>query len=100
MRARYPAPNDFTGDAGDLVNTAGYRFNAPEPYIEKNYVGRLDLDPFPNHHFFGRVTYNNINSVAGAPQFSGDPETYPYLDTSHAWVVGWDWTMGTTKTNT
>ncbi|MGB6781325.1 MAG: carboxypeptidase-like regulatory domain-containing protein [Terracidiphilus sp.] len=100
LAARYPAPNDFTGDAGDLVNTAGYRFNAPEPYIEKNYVGRLDLDPFPNHHLFGRVTYNNINSVAGAPQFSGDPETYPYLDTSHAWVVGWDWTMGTTKTNT
>ena len=32
-------------------------------------------------------------------QFPGDPETYPFLDTSHAWVVGWDWTIGTNKTN-
>ena len=95
----YPSPNDFSGDAGDLVNTAGYRFNAPEPYIEKNYVGRLDLDPFPNHHLFGRVTYNNINSVNSPAQFPGDPETFPYLDTSHAWVVGWDWTIGNNKTN-
>ncbi len=97
--ARYPVANDFTGDAGDLVNTAGFRFNSPEPYVEKNYVGRLDLDPFPNHHLFGRVTYNNINSVNAPPQFPGDPETFPYLDTSHAWVAGWDWTIGTTKTN-
>ena len=99
LAARYPAPNDFTGDAGDLVNTAGFRFNAPEPYIEKNYVGRLDLDPFPNHHLFGRVTYNNINSVNAPVQFPGDPETWPNLDTSHAWVAGWDWTIGNTKTN-
>jgi Carboxypeptidase regulatory-like domain len=96
---RYPAPNDFSGDAGDLLNTAGYRFNYPEPYIENNYVGRLDINPFPNHHFFGRVTYNHIHSVNGAPQFPIDPQTYPYLDTSHAWVAGWDWTIGRNKTN-
>lgn len=29
--ARYPSPNDFTGDKGDLLNTAGFRFNAPTP---------------------------------------------------------------------
>ena len=95
----YPSPNDFSGDAGDLLNTAGFRFNAPEPYIEKNYVGKVDLDPFKNHHLFGRVTYNNINYVNSPVQFPGDPETYPGLDTSHAWVVGWDWTIGNNKTN-
>jgi len=99
LAGRYPSPNDFSGDAGDLLNTAGFRFNAPEPYIEKNYVGRVDLNPFPHHHLFGRVTYNNINSVNNPVQFPGDPETFPYLDTSHAWVVGWDWTIGATKTN-
>jgi hypothetical protein len=99
MGGRYPSPNDFTGDQGDLLNTAGFRFNAPTPYKENNYVGRLDLNPFENHHFFGRVTYNKINAVHSAVQFPGDPETYPYLDTSHAWVLGWDWLLGANKTN-
>jgi len=97
--ARYPSPNDFSGDKGDLLNTAGFRFNAPTPYKENNYVGRLDLNPFANHHFFGRVTYNKTNAVENPVQFPGDPETYPFLDTSHAWVVGWDWAIGTNKTN-
>ena len=96
---RYPSPNDFTGDKGDLLNTAGYRFNAPTPYTENNYVGKVDVSPFQNHHFFGRVTYNKTNAYDQPNQFPGDPETSPYLDTSHAWVVGWDWTMGTNKSN-
>jgi len=99
-RPCYPSPNDFTGDAGDLLNTAGYRFNAPTPYVENNFVGRLDLNPFKNHHLFGRVTYNHINATQSPIQFPGDPQTYPFLDTSHAWVVGWDWTIGNNKTNT
>jgi hypothetical protein len=96
---RYPSPNDFSGDAGDLLNTAGFRFNTPTPYIENNYVGKVDFDPFANHHFFARVTYNNINAVQNPVEFPGDPETFPYLDKSHAWVVGWDWTIGNNKTN-
>ncbi len=98
-RPCYPSPNDFSGDAGDLLNTAGFRFNAPTPYKENNFVGRVDVTPFKNHHLFGRVTYNRINAVQNPVQFPGDPETYPFLDTSHAWVVGWDWTLGTNKTN-
>jgi len=102
LQTRYPSPNDFSGDRGDLLNTAGYRFNFPNPYIENNFVGRLDLNPFKNHHLFGRVTYNHINTLNPsnpAPQFNGDPETNPFLDTSHAWVAGWDWTIGNNKTN-
>jgi len=95
----YPAPNDFTGDKGDLLNTAGFRFNAPTPYIENNYVGKVDITPFEKHHLFGRVTYNRINAVQNPVQFPGDPETYPFLDTSHAWVVGWDWAISNNKTN-
>jgi hypothetical protein len=100
LAGRYPSPNDFTGDKGDLLNTAGYRFNAPTPYIENNFVGRVDLNPFEKHHFFGRVTYNRTNAVHNPVQFPGDPETSPYLDYSHAWVVGWDWAISTNKTNT
>jgi len=99
MGARYPSPNDFTGQYGDLLNTAGFRFNAPTPYKENNYVGRLDLDPFSKHHLFGRVTYSRINAVESPAQFPGDPETYPFLDKSHAWVAGWDYTISANKTN-
>jgi hypothetical protein len=96
---RYPSPNDFTGDKGDLLNTAGYRFNAPTPYVENNYVGKVDINPWPSHHLFGRVTYNRTNAVNKPVQFPGDPETFPYIDDSHAWVVGWDWAISTNKTN-
>lgn len=99
LGGRYPSPNDFTGDKGDLLNTAGFRFNSPTPYKENNYVGRMDVNPWQNHHLFGRVTYNRVNAVRAAPQYPSDGETYPYLDNSHAWVVGWDWTIGTNKTN-
>jgi Carboxypeptidase regulatory-like domain len=99
LGGRYPSPNDFTGDKGDLLNTAGYRFNAPTPYIENNYVGRVDINPWQNHHLFGRVTYNRTNAVYKPVQFPGDPETSPYIDDSHAWVVGWDWAISTSKTN-
>jgi hypothetical protein len=98
-RKCYPSPNDFTGDAGDLLNTAGFRFNSPYPYKENNYVGRLDLSLTTTQHLFGRVTYNRINSVQGAVQFPGDPETFPFIDNSHAWVVGWNWSIGSNKTN-
>jgi Carboxypeptidase regulatory-like domain len=98
-RACYPAPNDFTGDKGDLLNTAGFRFNSPTPYKENNYVGRLDLALTQSQHFFGRVTYNRINAVQSAVQFPGDPETFPFIDNSHAFVVGWDWSIGSNKTN-
>ena len=96
--ARYPAPNDFSGDAGDLLNTAGYRFNDPTPYKENNFVGRLDFNLTSKHHFFGRVSYTKINSVASIGQFLGDAPT-PNVDGSHAAVGGWDWTIGTNKTN-
>jgi hypothetical protein len=98
-RTCYPKPNDFTGNYGDLLNTAGFRFNAPTPLKENNFVGKLDVNPWHNHHLFGRVTYIRLNAVENAVQFPGDPETYPRIDDSHAWVAGWDWTIGSNKVN-
>src|ERR1051326_5869666 len=42
--SRYPHANDFSGARGDLINTAGYRFNAPFPYKEDDYVQRVDFN--------------------------------------------------------
>ncbi len=99
LAARYPSPNDFTGDRGDLLNTAGYRFNAPAPFKEDNFVGRLDIHPFPNHTFFARVTYNRSNSTFLPAQFATNSAGALDVDRSYARVVGWSWTIGSNKTN-
>ncbi len=40
FKSRYPAPNDFS--SGDGLNTAGFRFNTPNPLIENDYLARVD----------------------------------------------------------
>jgi hypothetical protein len=96
---RYPAPNDFSGNYGDLLNTAGFRFNAPYPYTENDYVGKLDFNLTSTQHLWGRTTFARTVGTQQAIQFPGDPQTWPYLDKSHAWVAGWDWTIGANKAN-
>ncbi|MGB3631781.1 MAG: carboxypeptidase-like regulatory domain-containing protein, partial [Terracidiphilus sp.] len=44
FQQRFPVANDLTGDVGDLVNTAGFRFNAPTPVMINNYVQRVDFN--------------------------------------------------------
>jgi hypothetical protein len=93
FNTRYPHANDLSGAQGDLLNTAGYRFNAPFPYKENNYVARVDYNLSQKMKLFGRGTVNKINSTQSAIQFPGDPETSPFLDNSYAWVVGHTWTI-------
>jgi hypothetical protein len=99
ITSRYPAPNDFSGAAGDLINSAGFRFNAPFPFVENNYVGRVDYRLNDAQSLWGRVTFARQASTQNAIQFPGDPETYPFLDKSYAAVVGDTWLIGANKTN-
>jgi hypothetical protein len=94
---RYPAPNDFSGDAGDLLNTAGYRFNTPTPFKENVYVGRLDYSLTQKQRVWGRITYQR-QSQSDIADFLGD-SPITQTNNSHAWVVGWDSTWGSNKTN-
>ena len=94
INSRYPVANDLSGAAGDLLNTAGFRFNAPFPYVENDYVGRLDINLTKSQSLWGRVTYARTTATQSAIQFPGDPQTFPFLDRSHAWVVGHNWTIG------
>jgi len=96
---RYPAPNDFSGTAGDLVNTAGIRFNAPEPTVESDYVGRVDYNLTSNQKLFGRGTVKRDQATQSAIEYPGDPVTHPFDDQSRAWVGGHNWTIGNNKTN-
>lgn len=96
--SRYPHANDI-GGPGDHLNTAGFRFNAPFPYIENNYVGRVDYTLTTNQKLWGRLTFTRTNGTAKPIYFPGDPETHPFLDKSYAWVAGHTWTIGMYKSN-
>jgi hypothetical protein len=91
MNTRYPHVNDPTG--GDGVNSGFYRFNAPTPTFETNYVGRMDYTINSKMKLFGRGTVVRENQVRAAVQFPGDPQTTQFIDRSHAWVVGHTWTI-------
>ncbi|MGA3293286.1 MAG: TonB-dependent receptor [Candidatus Acidiferrales bacterium] len=99
---RYPAPNDF--NVGDGLNTAGLRFNAPNPLTENSYLGRVDYNLSSRNKIFGR--FNLINSkqvnLSGGllpMQFPGDPLTALETGRNRAWVVGDTWTISSNTIN-
>ncbi|MGA2167821.1 MAG: TonB-dependent receptor [Terracidiphilus sp.] len=97
--SRYPHANDLSGDAGDLINSAGFRFNAPFPYVENDYVQRVDYTLNSRMKIFGRGTFTRTNGTESSIQFPGDPVTHPYLDQSYSWVAGHTWTIGQNMVN-
>jgi hypothetical protein len=97
--SRYPHANDLSGAYGDLLNTAGYRFNAPFPYTENDYVQRVDYTLNDKMKLWGKGSFTRTNGTEGAIQFPGDPETYPFLDQSYTWVVGHVWTINNSMVN-
>ena len=97
--SRYPHANDFSGDAGDLLNTAGFRFNAPAPLSEYDYVQRVDFNLSEKHKLWGRGSFTRTGFDWSAPLFPGDPDTFPHTDQSYAWVVGHVWTINNTMVN-
>jgi hypothetical protein len=97
--SRYPHANDLSGDAGDLINLGGFRFNAPFPYTENDYVQRVDYTVNSKMKIFGRGSFTRTNGTESAIQYPGDPETHPYIDESYSWVAGHNWTIGSNKVN-
>ena len=89
INQRYPHVNDVTG--GDGINSALFRFNAPTPDFETNYVGRIDYTLSAKMRLFGRFTIVRENGTQSPIQFPGDPVTAPNIDRSHGWVVGHTW---------
>ncbi len=97
--SRYPHANDLSGAFGDLLNTGGFRFNAPFPYKEDDYVQRVDFTLNDKMKLWGKGSFTRTNGTEQAIWFPGDPETYPFLDQSYTWVVGHVWTISSTKVN-
>lgn len=97
--SRYPHANDTSGAFGDGLNTGGFRFNAPFPYKEDDYVQRVDFTLNDKMKLWGKGNFTRTNGTENAIWFPGDPETYPFLDNSYGWVVGHVWTISSTKVN-
>jgi hypothetical protein len=99
--AKYPA-NDFSvGDSNptQLLNVAGFRFNASAPVQQNSHVAKLDLNINPKQTLFVRanVIYDHDSSVA-LPFF---PDTLPLGLWSHPWglTVGHTWTIRNSLVN-
>ena len=97
--AKYPA-NDFTtGDssASRLLNTAGFRFNAPTPVTLNSHSGRFDYNLTDKQQLFLRA---NIiyDLTGGVPQFPDTPAPNLW---EHPWgfVAGHTWTINSKFVN-
>ena len=97
LTSRYPVSNNLS--EGDQLNFGGFQFNAPFPFVENVYVGRVDYTLSSTMRVFARTTFTRENKTQTAIQFPGDPLTFPFLDKSYAWVVGHTWTIGGNKVN-
>ena len=68
----YPMPN--TNSSGDALNTAGFRFVAPQPLRWNTYIARIDyaVDDAGRHNVFlrGNLQNDRDNSL---PQFPEEP---------------------------
>jgi hypothetical protein len=96
---RYPTKGTSQSLAGNGYNTTGYGFNASAPLNEDIYVGRLDYVLSPKMNLFARFTISRNDHTYAAVQFPGDPKTTPYIDRSHAWVIGHTWAINDAMTN-
>jgi hypothetical protein len=99
FNSRYPHANDLSGAYGDGLNTGGYRFNAPFPYKEYDYVQRMDFNLNSKMKLWGKGNFTRTNGTESAVHFPGDPETYPFLDQSYTYAVGHVWTINNTMVN-
>ena len=95
--SRYPRANN--SGVGDGLNTGGFRFNAPFPYKEDDFVQRVDFNLNSKMKLWGKGNFNRISGTESSIWFPGDPSTAPFFDKSYGWVVGHVWTINNTMVN-
>jgi hypothetical protein len=78
---------------------SGFRFNAPYPYKEDDYVQKVDFTLNDRMKFWGKGSFTRTSGTESSIWFPGDPVTAPETDQSYTWVVGNVWTISTTKVN-
>ncbi|HEX4137142.1 MAG TPA: TonB-dependent receptor [Bryobacteraceae bacterium] len=97
------AINNFdVGDStpGQLLNTAGYRFNQQENEVRDNVTVRLDYNLSTRHVFTTSYLWNRDN--AQRPDLDNSYSVVPNINNpnhSHFLSSGWRWTPNATLTN-
>ena len=81
----YPEANDFT--AGDGLNSAGFRFNAPRKEKFDTYVAKLDWVVSSKHNMFVRGQLQD-DVENGSPQFPGAAPNFQDLTNSKGLAFG------------
>jgi len=81
----YPAANDFT--AGDGLNSAGFRFNAPTKDKFDTYIAKLDWVVNSKHNAFVRGQLQD-DVENGVPQFPGAAPNFQGLTNSKGLAFG------------
>lgn len=92
---KYPA-NDFV-TTGDLINTAGFRFNASTPTNDNVYISKFDFNLTDRQTLFVRGTYQN-DLIGAAPQFPGMPAPSTWYHPKGI-AVGHTWTLNSRIVN-
>jgi Carboxypeptidase regulatory-like domain len=97
--ARYPA-NDFNaGDSapGRLLNTAGFRFNAPTTEYRNSHIVRFDFNLTEKHQVFarGNYIYDNLGTAQNFPD-TPQPSTWNHPT---GIVIGHSWTIASSLVN-
>ncbi|HJT72156.1 MAG TPA: carboxypeptidase regulatory-like domain-containing protein [Terriglobales bacterium] len=94
---QYPTPND---PGLDVVNVAGFRFNAPVNDSFNTGVSRIDykINSSGTHSLFwrGNLQHDTLNDV---PQFPGQPPNSATKITNKGMVLGYDAVLRTNLLN-
>lgn len=93
-----PQPN--TSDAGDGLNTSGFRFNASGNQNRDQLVTRWDYYMTPGHSFTGTLDY--AKEVSDRPDIGNFYTVVPPVfneNPNKMIALGWRWTVSPTLTN-
>jgi hypothetical protein len=94
--------NYLVGDSspGNLMNTAGYRFNQRADGDRDNITGKIDYNLSTRHAFSGSFSWNRYNS--DRPDFENDYSLKPKITNptnSKFLSLSWRWTPASRLTN-
>ncbi len=92
--SKYP-PNDYTiGDssASQLLNVAGYRYNASMPVTWNSHVAKFDINLTQNMNAFVRINVMHDHQASAVPYFPDNTQSQLWnhpmgIAVSHTWSI-------------
>lgn len=92
--ALLPDPNNT--DLGDRLNTAGYRFNAPNNNEGEQLTLKTDYNLTPTHRVWGR--YSRFRTFTPGDALNGAEQSFPGQPGGSQGGLRWGWAIGSSWT--